>query len=354
MESATTQAAPNAGQTAELLEQSLQQTILPCLLRGEPTHLIVAEKKPHLLLLPPLPGVPALQKAPSPGPQIRKPQTAPEKWRKDKYFGLVYVLQGEADLMLSKRIITCQADNLILLLPYAWRASGSVTHWIRDDQSPANCDLLWVFIMQHTINMHICRSRGDEHQKLPNLYGTDEHLMPLIQLLSDGVLSEPGSPEATQVLWLIFTRLLHKLRQGHFLPADVSLKGVAAKSHPLESVGKRAREYVDSHLAAHLDLESVARAVFVSRTTLAREFQKYTGENFGAYVLRRRIEQAQLLLQTTSLQIKEVAWYVGFSDADYFSTAFHRQTGITPTQFRKKTIFKEKSRIHSLKSDTEG
>ncbi|NGM61505.1 helix-turn-helix transcriptional regulator [Sphingobacterium sp. SGG-5] len=46
--------------------------------------------------------------------------------------------------------------------------------------------------------------------------------------------------------------------------------------------------------------------------------------------------EAKRLLQSGNLTIKETAYELGFSDHAYFSNFFKAQTGITPTEFRKK------------------
>jgi AraC family transcriptional activator of pobA len=53
-------------------------------------------------------------------------------------------------------------------------------------------------------------------------------------------------------------------------------------------------------------------------------------------IQERIILEAKRLLQSTELNIKEIAYALGFVDHAYFSNFFKNQTGITPTQFREK------------------
>jgi AraC family transcriptional regulator len=53
------------------------------------------------------------------------------------------------------------------------------------------------------------------------------------------------------------------------------------------------------------------------------------------YVLARRVERAEQLLQTGGdFSLAEVAAYAGFSDQSQFSHHFKRLVGVTPGQFR--------------------
>ncbi len=48
-----------------------------------------------------------------------------------------------------------------------------------------------------------------------------------------------------------------------------------------------------------------------------------------------RLERARHLLQTTELNVSEIAYQVGFSDPNYFSRAFHDTYGEAPGAMRK-------------------
>jgi AraC-like DNA-binding protein len=60
-----------------------------------------------------------------------------------------------------------------------------------------------------------------------------------------------------------------------------------------------------------------------------------TGTTPHRYVLRARIERAQELLRMTGLSVAEIAAAVGFAGQSHFCTAFSRETGVTPTRYRR-------------------
>jgi AraC family transcriptional regulator len=79
----------------------------------------------------------------------------------------------------------------------------------------------------------------------------------------------------------------------------------------------------------------MAAVVHLSPYHFARRFKAATGLPPHQYVIARRIEQAQHLLQRDGeLGLAEVALRVGFSDQSKFSFHFKRMVGITPGQFR--------------------
>lgn len=113
------------------------------------------------------------------------------------------------------------------------------------------------------------------------------------------------------------------------LLAQQSGKGTATSTP-----AQRVRDRIEAQLAAPLPLKTLAESIGTSPDYLRQLFRREFGESVRAYILRRRIELAELLLKSTSAPIKEIANQTGFQNEHYFSRLFHQRTGHTPTQFR--------------------
>ena len=50
---------------------------------------------------------------------------------------------------------------------------------------------------------------------------------------------------------------------------------------------------------------------------------------------KKKVERAQLLLCTTDMPVKEVAYRIGFNDQSYFIRMYRKVTGTTPQEYRK-------------------
>jgi AraC family transcriptional regulator len=95
-------------------------------------------------------------------------------------------------------------------------------------------------------------------------------------------------------------------------------------------------EYIEEHLDAGLTLERLAAAAHLSAYHFARQFKAATGLPPHQYVIARRVERAQRLLQQNrDLSLAEIAAAAGFSDQSQFSHHFKRVVGVTPRQFRR-------------------
>jgi two-component system response regulator YesN len=84
-----------------------------------------------------------------------------------------------------------------------------------------------------------------------------------------------------------------------------------------------------------LDLISAASAAGVTPTHLSAMFSKETGKTFIEHVTALRMDKARKLLRTTSLASGEIAYKTGYNDPHYFSYAFKKINGVTPTEYRK-------------------
>jgi len=100
---------------------------------------------------------------------------------------------------------------------------------------------------------------------------------------------------------------------------------------------RKACSYIDSHYSFAISIEDVARYAGVSRSTLYRQFLHCLGQSPKQYLEDFRMHRACLLLRETSLSVGAVSTSLGYSNQLYFSRAFRRHTGQTPTEYRSCT-----------------
>jgi AraC family transcriptional regulator len=95
------------------------------------------------------------------------------------------------------------------------------------------------------------------------------------------------------------------------------------------------RDMIRADPAARRSLGELAGAVGVHPVTLARAFRKAFGCSVGEYIRRLRIERAAAQLGSSDISLAEIALGAGFSDQSHFSNVFRRQTGMSPSSFRR-------------------
>lgn len=93
--------------------------------------------------------------------------------------------------------------------------------------------------------------------------------------------------------------------------------------------------YLNEHMNENLTLETITKSFNINRNKLNDIFVKKTSKTCLNYLLDLRIDMAEIMLSNTEIPIGEISGRVGFSDANYFTKIFKKQTGMTPTKFRK-------------------
>jgi AraC-like DNA-binding protein len=103
-----------------------------------------------------------------------------------------------------------------------------------------------------------------------------------------------------------------------------------------------AMAYTKEHLASVTAAE-VCRAVSVSERTLRRLFQETLGLSWRTYLLHARMLRAMALLAGPGQSVQETSSAVGFESLSSFTRAFTQFCGETPTTYRKRLGFQQRS-----------
>ena len=69
---------------------------------------------------------------------------------------------------------------------------------------------------------------------------------------------------------------------------------------------------------------------------LNRMFKKSTGTTIHQALIGERMRIAKKLLEDTELSVNAIAGEVGYSEHSRFCTAFKKQVGVTPLEYRKR------------------
>lgn len=99
---------------------------------------------------------------------------------------------------------------------------------------------------------------------------------------------------------------------------------------------QRVLKYILTNITQNIDIDELADMAFLTKSYFIRLFKQEVGTSPLQYINNKKVERAQLLLYTTDMTVKEVAYALGFSDHSYFIRMYRKQTGITPQDYRER------------------
>lgn len=127
----------------------------------------------------------------------------------------------------------------------------------------------------------------------------------------------------------LLASLLSLLMQSGWSPANQ--RSAAANRYALSDV----KAWLDQHYHEKIALDDLADKFFINKFYLTRLFKEQYGSSIVNYVLSLRVSRAKELLRFTGLSVEEIGAQCGFPDANYFSRAFRKIEGISPSEYRK-------------------
>lgn len=103
-------------------------------------------------------------------------------------------------------------------------------------------------------------------------------------------------------------------------------------------------KYILEHYTDNqLSIQNISSHTFLSQTYLCAFFKKSTGKTINEFITELRIERAKELLKDSRIKLYEVASFIGYTDANYFSTIFKKYLGFAPSEYRERYLYDKKN-----------
>ena len=195
----------------------------------------------------------------------------------------------------------------------------------------ADGSLLQVYLPHRLVMEAAGVDRPDDIELVNPSYRRD----PAVEAVLNGFateLAEPGLANAMMIDGLAMQLSVLLARRYSSRPGETRLHRGGLAPWQL----RRVIELMRDRIADDLRLEEIAQAVGLSRFHFARAFKDSTGLPPHRYQTGLRIEHARLLLETTDLPVADVATRVGYAAPQAFAQVFRRETGCTPSDWRRR------------------
>jgi AraC-like DNA-binding protein len=147
------------------------------------------------------------------------------------------------------------------------------------------------------------------------------------EMFRNGVLEEEGKRPGweTAVLGNTMT-ILANLKRAYIERTAGTMQ--AEKPELLD----RITAYIEQYYTDHITVDDLAKAFYVSNSTISHQFKQKMGVSVYRYITQRRLIAAKKLI-AEKVPMEEISRRVGFVDYSTFYRAFKQEYGIAPRRF---------------------
>lgn len=92
--------------------------------------------------------------------------------------------------------------------------------------------------------------------------------------------------------------------------------------------------YISEHYTTDLTLMEIAAKFHMSYKYFSRYFKNTFNTTLSDYIMKLRLERAELLLSSSELSITEISLQTGFNNISFFIRSFKKAYGMTPLKYR--------------------
>ena len=174
--------------------------------------------------------------------------------------------------------------------------------------------------------------------KNKSIISLEESVLPIFNTLFDNMQNEEqrksdfGNEAIVAYLQLI---MVESLRAANFIKAD-SVSEDYQHIHKFFDLLETETSNINYSNPIKLrTAKEFASIMDLHPNYLNRLLKKNTGQNVSTHIRNRILEESKILLLHTSWSLNDISYSIGFSDQPNFNLFFKKNTGFTPSEFRK-------------------
>lgn len=247
---------------------------------------------------------------------------------------LILVTQNTLKLHTPSFPLAASSGEYLLLPSAVWNPLA-LSLAASDVSSPDPCAFRWICFSCSTVFSPPDRTVPSVPSKqilLPS-HGTLPHPQKVILLmrqLQDSICSGYEPHYLDYLSTLILCEIFHQqsLSNGR-------ISGFSELSDTKKRLYCEILDYISCFIDKDLKVSAIARHFGYNEKYISRYFKELSGISLKQYILRQKIERANLLLADTRLTITSISRSLGFSDYHNFIRAYKSITAMTPSEYRK-------------------
>lgn len=158
-----------------------------------------------------------------------------------------------------------------------------------------------------------------------------------------------GAPRETMAVEEAALKVLREVLAGD--AQDTAGSAVRREPSPRarRSYTEDAKALLQQRFRERLQLDDIARSLYVSPYHLCRLFREETGVPLHSYLNRLRLREALEPIAEGKTDLSELAASLGFSSHSHFTAAFRKELGMSPREVKRLTTARIQEMVSALK-----
>ena len=234
------------------------------------------------------------------------------------FWECVYIHEGVVTATADERVYQLDAGKLLIHKPMEFHRI-----WASEDCAP------WVINISFHAHGVLCRQLYDRCFDLSP--EQQEQFLKIVEIFTslDVLKTQNETRKYRSNLNLIATLL-----ESFLLNLSDNKEYAAHNQLPNDERYSKIVQIMQNNREKNLSLSELANLCQMSVSNMKRIFRMYSDVGIAKYYLTLRMRYAMELL-SSGMSISAVSDALHFSDATYFYTVFKRETGVTPSQYRR-------------------
>lgn len=154
------------------------------------------------------------------------------------------------------------------------------------------------------------------------------HRVKILFEILNKILHSDNDQKDAEIILAHLNALLTELNNAYFKSVAKEKSGTNKLSKYIEF-----KIAVETHLTEQHSINTIADNLSLTTNNLYNIVKEFSGVSPKEFITNRLILEAQRKLFYSETSVKELAYELGFSDPDYFSKLFKKNTGKSVTQF---------------------
>lgn len=250
------------------------------------------------------------------------------------FIRILYIVGGEATVHFDDRSLALTPGHMYIIPPYT-RHSYECT-------GPLNLYYLHLY--------QAFKNERDifEYYRFPDEVKAEPWIVEVFRLMCKQC---PGAalPESNPQVYDNGSSFKDYAQRYHQLPfyAKMRLRGdmlvlfsyFMEKAESLLPVGDermlKVHNYINCNIDREISVTELSDMVYLAKPYFIRQFTQTFGVSPLKYIIKKKLEKAQLLLLTSDMQVQEIARMLSYNDHSYFVRQFRKTIGMAPNEYRQ-------------------